>query len=100
MSSGVAGGPPVREVAIGVPERCIDGSIFLGLGHSIGIVIIARVVGHLRVGKAPHVPRGLHIRTQVENVYQHLHVPHALLITAMLPRRQQGLAVLGGEYRR
>jgi hypothetical protein len=57
-------------------------------------------VGDLSVSEPCHVACRLHVCTELNNIHQHLHVPHTLLITSMLASRQQGFAILRNENRR
>ena len=41
-------------------------------------------IAHLVVMKAGHISRCLNIRAEVEDIHQHLHIPLALLVAAML----------------
>lgn len=56
-------------------------------------------IGNLIVAEAGEVTGGLHIRTKVKNIHQHLHVSLALLVGAVLARDKERLAVPHHKYR-
>ena len=50
--------------------------------------------------KSGHITSSLHVRAKVEDIHQHLHIPLALLVPAMLAGHQEGSAVPHHEHRR
>jgi hypothetical protein len=72
----------------------------LGPGELEQLRLQLQSVADLVTAEPGHVARSLHVRAEVEDVHQYLHVPVALLVAAVLARRQQGPATLRHEHRR